>query len=293
MDFHSTLKRKKMRKLLLLPILTFGLLFSSCEDSLDDFIGNTGLTDEEIKEGLKEALKVGTDTSVSILSAVDGYLKDEAVKILLPDQVQNNIATFKGKSFTVLGITVTGQMLYEGYSNNLLGINIAGLKGKENEVITGINRAAEQAASTAGPIFVEAITDITIQDANNILFGGNDRAATEYLQSKTTLSLFNEYEPRIDNALNSVKVGNASVVTSYENFVSDYNDILSTNIPGAGTIGTLMNMELIAATDISVHATNKGLDGLFLKVADEEEDIRKDPLARVNAILQKVFGELD
>ncbi len=278
-----------------LPLVLIAVLltFTACEtNEIDNFL-NSGLSDTEITEGLKEALKVGTDTSVSILSATDGYLKDQAVKILLPDEVQGSLTTFKSKSFTILGATITGQMLYDGYSNNLLGINIAGLKTKEDELITGINRAAEDAANTAGPIFLDAILDITIDDANTILFGGNDRAATQYLSSKTSIFLFNEYEPRIDNALNKVKVGNTSVVTSYENFLSDYNDILNTQIPTAGTIGSLMGIQTIAATDVSAHATSKGLDGLFLKVGEEEAQIRKDPLARVNAILQKVFGELD
>ncbi|HBF19687.1 MAG: hypothetical protein CMI36_14695 [Owenweeksia sp.] len=269
------------------------LMLTSCEtDSIDEFL-NSGLSEAEITEGLKEALKVGTDTATKILSVKDGYLKDQAVKILLPDEVQSSISNFKSKSFKVLGITVTGEMLYEGYQNNLLGINIESLKGKEDDLIVGINRAAEDAAKTAGPIFLDAILDITIQDANNILFGDNNKAATEYLASRTSTHLFNEYEPRIDNALSSIKIGGSSVVDSYESFVADYNAILNTQVPGAGSIGSLMNIQTIAATDISVHATNKGLDGLFLKVGDEEAQIRKDPLARVNAILQKVFGELD
>lgn len=276
------------KSLLIVSVLSL----PACSEDNPFNLGNGGLTDAEIAEGLKEALIVGTDTSTSILSRTGGYFKDQAVKILLPDEVNSQITDFQSRSFTVLGITVTGDQLYNGYNNSLLGLNIPGLKSKEDELILGINTAAEQAAATAAPIFVSAIQDITIQDANNILFGGVETAATDYLENQTSTSLFNQYEPKIDAALQTVTVGGESVVDAYEGFVEDYNDILNTSV-GLGTIGSLMGMQTIAATDISEHSTQKGLDGLFLKVAEEEAQIRKDPLARVNSILQRVFGELD
>ena len=155
-----------------IALLLTALIMVSCSKDAIDRVLNAGISDAEIAEGLKEALKVGTDTSTKILSANGGYLNDAAVKILLPDAVQQSISNFKSKSFTVLGTTITGQQLYGGYSNSLLGININGLQGKEDDLIEGINHAAEAAAAAAGPIFIDAITDITIQDANNILFGG-------------------------------------------------------------------------------------------------------------------------
>ena len=267
--------------------------FAACEttDTIDDYLDST-LTDEEIVEGLKAALAVGTDTSTAQLGAQDGYYADLAVKLLLPTEVQTSIETFKSKSVTVLGITITGDQLYNGYSNSLLGINIPGLKSKEDELVKGINRAAENAASTAGPIFIDAITDITIEDGYNILFGGDNTAATTYLKNKTELTLFNEYEPKIDVALQAVKVGNTSIVDEYEDFVLQYNNILNTNL-GVGTVGSLMGVNTIATADLSTYSTQKGLDGLFLKISEEEADIRSDPLARVSEILQKVFGQLD
>lgn len=280
-----------MKKTVFPFLLLLAFTFTSCDED-GNLKLNSDLTEEEIAEGLKEALKIGTDTASAQLSAQDGYYRDLAVKILLPAEVQTSITDFQAKSFTVLGVTVTGQNLYDGYSNSLLGINIPGLKSKEDDLVQGINRAAEQAATTAAPIFVDAIVDITIADANDILFGGNNHAATEYLEGKTSGKLYNEYEPKIDAALTSVKVGNTSVVDSYENFVADYNAVLNTSV-GVGTIGSLMGVQSIATTDLSAHATQKGLDGLFLKVSEEEEDIRKDPLARVNAILTRVFGALD
>lgn len=265
---------------------------ASCDDVSVDDIFSSDLTDEEIVEGLKEALVVGTDTSTATLSKQDGYYQDLAVRILLPDELQNSISGFRAKSISYLGVTITGEQLYNGYSNNLLGINIQGIKSKEDDLIRGINRAAEDAASTAGPIFVSAITDITIEDGFNILFGGDNTAATKYLQGKTNDALFAQYEPKIDASLNAVKIGNTSVVDEYEDFVQSYNDILNTSL-GITTIGQLAGVNAVAATDLSAYGTQKGLDGLFLKVSDEETDIRSNPLARISAILQKVFSQLD
>lgn len=281
---------KFARPLLFVLGLSF---FTSCEtaDQVIDYLDDS-LTDEEIVNGLKAALSVGTDTSTAQLGAEDGYYTDLAVKLLLPTEVQNSVATFRSKSITVLGVTLTGDQLYNGYSNSLLGINIPGLKSKEDELVKGINRAAESAASTAGPIFIGAITDITIEDGYNILFGGDSTAATSYLKGKTAVTLFNEYEPKIDAALQAVKIGNTTVVDEYEDFVNQYNNILNTSV-GVSTIGSLMGMNTIATADLSAYSTEKGLDGLFLKISEEEADIRSNPLARVSAILQKVFGKLD
>ncbi len=278
----------------LLTALTIGatlLLNTACEttDTVKDIL-NTNLTDAEIVEGLKEALAVGTDTSTGILSLQDGYFADAAVKILLPDEMETTLANFKAKSFNVPALgTVTGQMLFDGVP--ALGIN--GLSQKQDDLILGLNRAAEHAATTAGPIFITAITDITIADGYNILFGGDDFAATNYLQSTTSNALVTAYDPIVENALQSVKIGNTSVADSYENFVQSYNDILNTNIPLLGSISSLISLNPVTATDLSVHGTQKALDGLFLKISEEESDIRNNPGARINDILTKVFGQLD
>lgn len=270
------------------------ILASACsKDDIGNFVNDSDLSQEEIIQGLKEALIVGTDTSTSLLSASGGYFNDQAVKILLPENIRQSISNFQTKSFTVLGVNLTGQQLYDGYSNSLLGINVPGLSSKEDQLVVGINTAAEQAAATATPIFREAITGISITDATNILFGGDNTAATSYLEQETSSSLFANYEPKIDQALTSVKIGNSSVVDSYEDFVNSYNDMLNTTVGIFGTIGSLTNMQTVSQTDLSAYATQKGLDGLFLKIGEEEKDIRENPIARVNSILQNVFGELD
>ena len=284
-----------MKKIKLVLILTIATLsFSSCNKSAEE-----SLSGAEIIEGLKEALKVGTDTASSKLSITNGYFKDQAVKLLLPEEITNSLNTFKSKSINVLGLgEITGADIYtKGIDLPGSNYDINALSSKEEDLILGINRAAESAAKDAGPIFWEAITDITIEDGSNILFGGVDNAATTYLDGKTRTNLFSKFEPKIDNALKSIKVGDKSVVTTYENYIGDYNAILNqivpTSITSTATIKSLMNMNTVQADDLSAYSTDKGLTGLFLKVADEEKNIRKNPFHRVTEILSKVFGELD
>ena len=281
-----------MKKILSLLSISALLLFSACEeDTLTDFLGGGALSESEIADGLKSALSVGTDTSSAKLGVTDGYFGDAAVKLLLPIATQGAIETFKTKQINLGITTISGNTIYNG--TTILGITIPGLKSKEEELILGINRAAEAAANQAAPIFIDAITDMSIADANDILFGGIDTAATAYLRSTSYIGLFSTYEPKIDAALQQITVGSTSISETYENFVADYNGTLAIGIPGFGTLGSLMNLQNITVSDLSVYSTNKGLDGLFLKIAEEEKDIRTNPLARINALLVRVFSFLD
>jgi hypothetical protein len=277
----------------LLLVVTVIFTFSSC-DKVDDILVNAGLSESEIIEGLKDALKIGTDTATGKLSATDGYLKDAAVKLLLPTEISNSLTTFKATSIdlSLLGLgNITGETIY---SQGVPLLGIEPMSSLEDDLVLGINRAAEAAAKDAGSIFLDAIAEITIADGNNILFGGIDTAATAYLDGKTRLNLFEKYEPKIDAALNTIQVGNTSVVGVYEDYIAKYNGILNTKTSAfTPTIGELMNIEAVAATDLSAYSTDKGLTGLFKKVADEERMIRLNPLNRVTDILSKVFGELD
>ncbi len=263
------------------------LLFSSCE--LFEGDGDSG---PDIAEGLKEALRVGTEIAADGLSATDGYLADLAVKILLPDEIQTEIDNFKSTNFNLLVGEFTGEEIFNA-GIPVLGIN--SLADVEDELITGINRAAESAAGEAAPIFFDAITGITIEDANNILFGGVNDAATTYLRDNTFQELFNTYEPKMNDAISTVNVGDKNVEVLYNDFVNSYNDILGTIVnPISGqTIGDIGELTALTAVDLSEFATGRGLDGLFLKVAEEEEKIRLDPIARINDILRDVFGLLD
>ncbi|WKV12622.1 DUF4197 domain-containing protein [Marivirga harenae] len=281
-----------MKRLSIFSIFVSILLLSSC-DLLNDAIEEQENT-IDIAAGLKEALRVGTDTATSKLAVVDGYLRDEAVKILLPDELEAQINALKAVELNVFGLgTITGDQIYNT-GVPFLGIN--SLAEKEEELIMGINRAAEEAAKEAGPIFFDAIRGITITDAENILYG-SDTAATAYLVNNTYQSLFDTFEPKVNTAVNSVTIGNRTVEELYSNFVSEYNNILNTSVPIGflenQSLGSISGINTINEADISAFATGRGLDGLFLKVQEEETNIRKNVNARVNEILQKVFGLLD
>lgn len=271
-------------------------MLSSCDqDDIDDVLGgNNGLSNTDVVNGLKEALNEGTDASTSILSLQDGYYKDELVKILLPDEIETAINGFKntGKSINVgfTTINLTGEQLYNGYDNALLGINIPGIKAKEDSLIKGLNRAAEFAAATAGPVFKSAITGMTVTDGIDIL-NGADTAATKFLKDNTYNELFNNYEPIVDNALNKVVVAGTPVATLYEDYINSYNDILTTDVLG-NSVSSLFSTDTVKATNLSVYGTDRALDGLFLKVQDEEKNIRANPFAYASEIIQKVFGSL-
>lgn len=248
------------------------LPFTSCE-----LLEDSSDSSSNIAAGLREALVVGTDTAVSKLAVNDGYLRDEAVKILLPDEMEEKIEEFKAIDLEV----VSGEDVYALV-----------LQPIEDDLIKGINRAAESAATEAAPIFVDAITSMSIQDANNILFG-SDSAATAYLRENTYTALFETYEPKIDAAIENVKVGNKSVESLYADFVNAYNKELNKDVAFGLTVGDLAGVETLSEPDLSTFATNEGLDGLFLKIKEEEKNIREDPLARVTNLLQSVFGRLD
>ncbi len=215
---------------------------------------DTPLTEAEIAKGLKEALRVGTDSAAHKLSLTDGYFKDEAVKILLPEEA------------------------------NIIVDNAKKIPGGEkliNDVILSINRAAEDAAKEAGPVFFKAITEMTITDAVNIL-GGEDNAATEYFKSKTYQELFDLYSPKIKQSTDKKIIAGYSAGETWELLTSKYNQVAGSFV---GQLADLHKVEV----ELNSYLTQKALDGLFLKIAVEESKIRKDPTARVTEILKRVF----
>jgi hypothetical protein len=226
--------------------LILSITFSGCEGtqqilkSIGESGTGTGLSSSEIAAGLREALEVGAKNSSGQLSAIDGFFKNAAIKILLPEEAQK-------------------------VEKALRDIGMGSLVDK---AILSVNRAAEDAAKSAAPIFVDAIKAMTIQDALGILQGG-DFAATNYLKSKTTSPLTNAFKPVIDQSLQ--KVG----ATKYWSDVfSAYNRFATNKIN----------------PDLSAYVTGRALDGIFYQVGLEEQKIRKDPVARVTDILKKVFG---
>lgn len=226
--------------------LILSITFSGCEStqqilkSIGESGTGTGLSSSDIAAGLREALEVGAKNSSNQLSALDGFFKDAAIKILLPEEAQK-------------------------VEKALRDIGMGSLVDK---AILSVNRAAEDAAKSAAPIFVDAIKAMTIQDALGILQGG-DFAATNFLKSKTTSPLTSAFKPVIDKSLQ--KTG----ATKYWSDVfSAYNRFATNKIN----------------PDLSAYVTGKALDGIFYQVGLEEQKIRKDPVARVTDILKKVFG---
>ncbi|MBI9058022.1 MAG: DUF4197 domain-containing protein [Labilibaculum sp.] len=244
-------------------LLLIGFIFVSCAE-LQPFIDQYAITQEkplsssEVSYGLKEALKVGSLNASNILSIKDGFYKDELVKILLPPEAQ---AITKNISL------------------------IPGGKDLVDKVEIRLNRAAEDAVKEASPIFVSAISEMTIADAFGILKGG-DNAATNYLKGKTSTKLKDLFLPKVSSSLDKKLIANISTNESWSMLTGNYNKVADSF---AGKIANLQPVN----TKLDEYVTDKALDALFLKVADEEKLIRKDPLKRVSSILKRVFGELD
>lgn len=199
-----------------------------------------GLTTDEIAAGLKEALSVGAEQSGKKLSALDGYFGNAAIKVLMPEEAKKVEQKLRS----------------------------LGMGKQVDQAILSMNRAAEDAAKSAAPIFINAIKQMTIQDAMGILKGG-DLAATNYLKNKTTVSLTESFRPVIEQSLKKVDA------TKYWNTVfTTYNQFSKEKVN----------------TDLSAYVTEKALSGIFFQVGEEEKKIRKDPMARTSEILKKVFA---
>ena len=213
------------------------------------------LSNAEIINGLKEALLVGADSSVKRLSAVDGYLKDLEVKILLPPDaktIMDNISKLPGGSKLV------------------------------DDVIVRINRAAEDAAKGAKPIFVNSVREMTFADGLQIL-RGPDNAATTYFKQKTSQQLGELYRPKIRESLNKNLVAGISTQQSWNALTTNWNKMAGSPI---GLIAGFKQVDI----KLEDYILQQALNGLFLKIGEREKDIRNNASARVTSILKRVFG---
>ena len=201
----------------------------------------SGFTEEEASNAIKEALKKGTNSSVDNVSKLDGYYKNPDLKIPFPPDAKKA-------------------------EDKLRAVGL----GKEcDKAIMSLNRAAETAAKEAAPIFIHAITKMTVTDAINIV-KGNDNSATTYLNNKTSADLTALFKPIIKAALDKVEA------TKYwEPIISKYN-----MIPFVDKINP----------DLTDYTNQKALEGLFKMIAVEEKNIRSNPAARTTDLLKKVFG---
>lgn len=208
---------------------------------INSLFGNK-LSNTDIVSGLKEALRIGSQNAAGRLNLPNGFFGNQLIKILMPPEAQKIESTLRQFGF-----------------------------GPQcDKLILSLNRAAEDAAGKAVPIFVNAITSMSINDGLSILRGGNN-AATEYLKRMTTQSLTQAFRPVIQNSLGKVNA------TKYWNQVFTlYNGLPITK--------NKVN------TDLTGYVTERALNGLFVNVAQEEANIRNNPGARVTDLLRKVFG---
>lgn len=203
--------------------------------------GGAPLTSAEVAEGLKEALIKGISTGADRASQLDGYFKNPTIKIPFPPEVKK-------------------------VEDRLRQI---GLGSEVDKFVMTLNRGAEDAAKEAKPIFINAIKQMTIDDAWAILRGEQD-AATQFLKRTTSAQLKDKFKPVIQNSLNKV-----NATKYYGDIVTRYNQI---------PLVQKVNPEL------DDYATDKAIEGLFVMIAAEEKNIRENPVARTTELLKRVFG---
>lgn len=235
----------KVIKKTLLVFMLF-TLFQSCdilkELELPESTGSTGLTEEQIANGLKQALEVGAKNAVQELHKENALYGNPARRIPFPEEAQ--IVEEKLRQY--------------------------GMGDFVDKFIEQMNHGAEEAMSKAKPVFVNAIKEMTINDAWNIL-RGPDNAATQYFKEKTSDELYNLFKPKMKNTLDDMNVTNL-----WSNVMSTYNKL---------------PFEQKVNADLPDYVTNMAIDRLFDVIAQEELKIREDPVARVTDLLKKVFSQ--
>ncbi len=216
------------------------LSLSSCE-TLGNLPG-VGVTEEEAAGGIRQALNQGVSKGIGFLNRTDGFFGSSFYKLLLPPDAQK-------------------------IENTLRDL---GLGKKVDQAILQINRAAEDAVGYAAPIFGDAIREMTIMDALNIVRGA-DNAATEYFRQKTTNKLIAAFSPVIRSSLDKL-----NATRYYADIVNLYNDFPT----------TIRKIN----PDLPSYVVGKAVDALFDQIGKEEANIRENPLARTTELLRKVFG---
>lgn len=242
-----------MKHIVLLTPLLFVFTANAGCDTLTEVSGMQGSTYSspvqskpstlEMVSGLKQALELGTDKSTSQLSAVNGFFGNAAVKLLFPPEAQKAENTLRKLGFNKLC----------------------------DDVVLSLNRAAEDAAGKAKPIFISAIKQMSVQDITGILLGSSKDAATQYFKRTTTDQLTSEFMPVVHNSLS--KVG---ATRYYSQLATQYNRIPLTF--------NKIN------PDLDAYVTQKAIEGLFYRIALEELNIRSNFASRTTPLLQKVFG---
>lgn len=206
-------------------------------------LGIADISNQDAAAGLKAALSDGAAAAIGKLGTENGFFNNAKVRIPLPESLKK----------------VEGMM------------RALGMKRQADELELAMNRAAESAVSEAKPLLVDAVRNMSVEDAKGILSGG-DQAATEYFRRKTA-------EPLAKKFLPIVKKSTAQV-----GLAEKYNAIA-----GKGS-----QLGVIDANQASIeqYVTKKALDGLYTMIADEEKALRQNPLGTASSLVQKVFGAL-
>ncbi len=206
-------------------------------------LGLADLSNKDATAGLKQALIKGSETAVAALGKPDGFLGNARVRIPLPESLHK----------------------VEGLMRGL------GMGKYADELVTTMNRAAESAVVEAKPLLVNAVKNMSVQDAKAILGGGQD-AATQYFKRTTSAPLTSKFLPIVAKATQKVKLADK------------YNEFA----------GKAARFGLVDAkdADLNSYVTRKTLDGLYLIIADEERKIRQDPVGAASGIISKVFGAI-
>jgi hypothetical protein len=233
-----------IKKILILVVAIQFLGCAELQKIASQLPNGGGLSQAQIGNGLRQALDNGIKNQVTKLTSTDGFYRNELVKILLPEELQ---AVDKG-------------------------LRQIGLGNLADEGIKVLNRAAEDAVKTATPIFINAVKEISFNDAKNILLGENN-AATAYLQSKTNASLYDSFTPVINNSFS--KVGADKI---WSNLITRYN-----SIPFVKSVNP----------DLTQYVTNEALKGVFTMIEVEEKGIREKVGLRNTALLKQVFALQD
>ena len=214
-----------------------------------------GLSQDQMVQGLEDALAKGLQQAIANLGHDGGFLTNLNVRIPMPEKMQ------------------TVEKALRAMKQDKL----------VDDFITTMNHAAEQAVPEAGSVFADALKQMTIDDAKAILSGAND-AATQYFQKTTQTNLYAKFYPIVQKATQQT-----GVTAAYKNVMEKANVG-----QGLGSFGSALGGSLLGkdSMDVDAYVTNKALDGLFKIVAEEEQQIRQNPVARTTATLQKVFGAL-
>lgn len=206
-------------------------------------VGLTDISSQEANGGLKDALIQASGAAVGKLGVTDGFFKNPKVKIPLPDSLKKVEK----------------------------GLRLFGMGKQADELVLRMNRAAEAAVPEAKVLLVDAVKKMTVQDAKNILTGGDD-AATQYFKKTTSAPLFDKFLPIVTNATQDVQLAQ-----QYNKFAE------------SGMKYGLVKKE---QANLEQYVTQKALDGLYLMMAEEEKAIRKNPLGASTSLIKKVFGAL-